>query len=153
MRRSPSRSSSPSPAIGEVADLSTFSSASPCLGLWRGGGGGVRARRRGFGSPSSPLTLGERSCAFACSAIRLNKGNLAPTEESESSENTRRAPYLARQMTELVAPHRETAQAPLCQFGWGLRVKSLALSVCGRITSQEETRDTAMYTGLGRREA
>nr|BAD13216.1 hypothetical protein [Oryza sativa Japonica Group] len=26
-------------------------------------------------------------------------------------------------LTELVAPHRETAQAPLCQFGRGLRCK------------------------------
>ena len=45
-------------------------------------------------------------------------------------------------LTELVAPHRETAQAPLCRFGRGLRVKSQALSVCGKIASQEETRDT-----------
>ena len=47
-------------------------------------------------------------------------------------------------MTELVAPHRETAQAPLCQFGRGLRVKSqaLSLSVCGKIVCQQETRDT-----------
>nr|CAD39935.2 OSJNBa0091C12.13 [Oryza sativa Japonica Group]CAD40163.2 OSJNBa0061A09.2 [Oryza sativa Japonica Group] len=43
-------------------------------------------------------------------------------------------------LTELVAPHRETAQAPLCQFGRGLRVKSqaLALSVCGNIVCQPE---------------
>ncbi len=44
-------------------------------------------------------------------------------------------------MTELVAPHRETAQAPLCRFGRGLRVKSQALSVCGKIAGYEETRD------------
>ena len=37
-------------------------------------------------------------------------------------------------MTERGAPHRETAQAPLCRFGRGLRVQSqaLALSVCGK---------------------
>jgi hypothetical protein len=45
-------------------------------------------------------------------------------------------------VTELVAPHRETAQAPLCRFGRGLRVRSQALSVCGKIACQEETRDT-----------
>jgi hypothetical protein len=45
-------------------------------------------------------------------------------------------------MTELVAPHRETAQAPLCRFGRGLRVRSQSLSVCGKIACQEETRDT-----------
>uniref|UniRef100_A0A0E0P973 DUF1263 domain-containing protein n=1 Tax=Oryza rufipogon TaxID=4529 RepID=A0A0E0P973_ORYRU len=58
-------------------------------------------------------------------------------------------------LTELVAPHRETAQAPLCWFGRGLRVRSqaLALSVCGKIACPEETRDTAMYTGSGRCEA
>src|SRR5512141_1563775 len=32
-------------------------------------------------------------------------------------------------MTELVAPHRETAQAPLCRFDQGLRVQSQALSL------------------------
>ena len=53
--------------------------------------GGVRARRRGFGSPSSPLTLGERSCAFACSAIRLNRKSLAHTKECESSEEDRKS--------------------------------------------------------------
>nr|BAD46011.1 hypothetical protein [Oryza sativa Japonica Group]BAD46288.1 hypothetical protein [Oryza sativa Japonica Group] len=47
-----------------------------------------------------------------------------------------------QEVTELVAPHRETAQAPLCQFGRGLRVKSQALSVCGKIVCPEETRDT-----------
>ncbi len=31
-------------------------------------------------------------------------------------------------VTELVAPHRETAQAPLCRFGRGLRVRSQALA-------------------------
>ena len=45
-------------------------------------------------------------------------------------------------MTELGAPHRETAQAPLCQFGRGLRVRSQALAVCGKIACLEETRDT-----------
>ncbi len=45
-------------------------------------------------------------------------------------------------LTELVAPHRETAQAPLCRFGRGLRVRSQALSVCGKIACPEETRDT-----------
>ncbi len=44
-------------------------------------------------------------------------------------------------LTELGAPHRETAQAPLCRFGRGLRVKSRALSVCGKIANREETRD------------
>ena len=76
----------------EVADPSTLSSASSRLGLWRGGGGGVRARRRGFGSPSSPLTLGERLCAFACSAIGLNRKSLAHTKECESSENPSQSP-------------------------------------------------------------
>nr|BAC83772.1 hypothetical protein [Oryza sativa Japonica Group] len=54
-------------------------------------------------------------------------------------------------MTELVAPHRETAQAPLCRFGRGLRVRSQALSICGKIACSEKTRDTAaIYTGSGR---
>ena len=76
----------------EVADPSTLSSASSRLGLWRGGGGGVRARRRGFGSPSSPLTLGERLCAFACSAIGLNRKSLAHTKECESLEKHTQSP-------------------------------------------------------------
>src|SRR5512143_1261984 len=69
-----------------------LSSAFSRLGLWRGGGGGVRARRRGFGSPSSPLILGERSCAFAGSAIGLNRKSLAHTKECESSENPSQSP-------------------------------------------------------------
>ena len=42
-------------------------------------------------------------------------------------------------VTELVAPHRETAQAPLCRFGRGLRVRSQALSVDdGKIAPSQE---------------
>ncbi len=59
-----------------------------------------------------------------------------------------------KRLTELVAPHRETAQAPLCRFVQGLRVQSqalsLSLSVCAKITCPQDTRDTAMYTGSGR---
>src|SRR5512143_3751905 len=43
-------------------------------------------------------------------------------------------PKQKRILTELVAPHRETAQAPLCRFDQGLRVQSqaLSLSLCMR---------------------
>ncbi len=94
------------------------SSASSRPRLRREGDGGVRTRRRGFCSPSSPLALGERLCATGRSAIWLSGRNLAHTKEDEGLEKHTR-PYLARQMTELGAPHRETAQAPLCRFGRG----------------------------------
>ena len=43
-------------------------------------------------------------------------------------------------MTERGAPHRETAQAPLCRFGRGLRVRSQALSVCGKIVAYRKSK-------------
>src|SRR5512144_606631 len=150
-RRSPSRRPSPSPVDVAVADPSTLSSASSRLGLWRGGGGGVRSRRRGFGSPSSPLTLGERLCAFACSAIGLNRKSLAHTKECESLEKHTQSPLPG-------APDDGAGgSSPGDRAGPPLPVRPGALgeilssqSVCGRFARQEAQKTPAMYTGSGR---
>ncbi len=54
--------------------------------LRREGDGGVRARRRGFCSLSSPLALGERMCATVRSAIGLSERSLAHKKEDEGLE-------------------------------------------------------------------
>nr|BAD53734.1 hypothetical protein [Oryza sativa Japonica Group] len=54
-------------------------------------------------------------------------------------------------VTERGAPHRETAQAPLCRFGRGLRVmipSSLCLWKDRDLSKEHEAQ--AMYTGSGR---
>ena len=59
-----------------------------------------------------------------------------------------------RPVTELVAPHRETAQAPVCRFGRGLRVKSQALSLYverSPASKKRETRRCIQVRAAGKR--
>nr|BAC99790.1 hypothetical protein [Oryza sativa Japonica Group]BAC99900.1 hypothetical protein [Oryza sativa Japonica Group] len=51
-------------------------------------------------------------------------------------------------MTELGAPHRETAQAPLCRFGRGRSVRFFALGL-GKVRERENAQDTGDVDRFG----